>query len=75
MLPLFIDLYCERTGPGFWGEPVNALSNLTFAAAALIAARSLSRRGGADRGEVVLVVLAGVIGSMPPGRSVKAAPS
>ena len=29
-----IDLYCERTGPGLWAEPVNALTNLAFFAAA-----------------------------------------
>ncbi len=30
-----IDLYCERTGPEFWSEPVNALTNLAFVAAGL----------------------------------------
>jgi len=25
-----IDLYCERNGPEFWAEPVNAVSNLAF---------------------------------------------
>ena len=25
-----IDLYCERTGPELWSEPLNALSNLAF---------------------------------------------
>jgi hypothetical protein len=30
-----VDLYCERTGPGLWAEPVNAVSNLTFIAAGL----------------------------------------
>lgn len=25
-----IDAYCERLGPGFWGEPLNAISNLAF---------------------------------------------
>lgn len=25
-----IDAYCERTGPDYWSEPVNALSNLAF---------------------------------------------
>ena len=29
-----IDLYCERTGPGLWAEPVNALTNLAYIAAA-----------------------------------------
>ncbi len=27
-----LDLYCERMGPGFWAEPLNALSNLAFIA-------------------------------------------
>ena len=25
-----IDAYCERIGPGFWAEPVNAVTNLAF---------------------------------------------
>ncbi|GAA5166333.1 hypothetical protein [Viridibacterium curvum] len=29
-----IDNYCERTDPGLWAEPVNALSNLCFLIAA-----------------------------------------
>jgi len=30
-----VDLYCERTGPEYWAEPFNALSNLAFIAAGL----------------------------------------
>jgi len=30
-----VDLYCERTGPEFWSEPANALTNLAFIAAGL----------------------------------------
>jgi hypothetical protein len=26
----YIDLYCERLIPGFWAEPLNALSNAAF---------------------------------------------
>tara|TARA_Y100001970_G_scaffold279469_1_gene386882 strand:- start:23 stop:673 length:651 start_codon:yes stop_codon:yes gene_type:complete len=26
----YIDIYCERTGPEFWSEPVNALTNIAF---------------------------------------------
>lgn len=33
-----IDGYCERLGPGFWAEPVNALSNAGFVLAALVMA-------------------------------------
>ncbi|HDP94381.1 MAG TPA: hypothetical protein ENN40_03365 [Candidatus Aminicenantes bacterium] len=32
-----IDLYCERLGPGFWAEPVNALTNVFFLLAAWLA--------------------------------------
>jgi hypothetical protein len=30
-----VDLYCERTGPELWSEPVNALTNLVIVAAGL----------------------------------------
>jgi hypothetical protein len=30
-----IDAYCERMGPGFWAEPVNALTNIAFLIAAI----------------------------------------
>ncbi len=30
-----VDAYCERLGPGFWAEPVNALTNAAFLIAAL----------------------------------------
>jgi hypothetical protein len=36
-----IDIYCERTDPGFWSEPANALTNLAF----LVAAVLVWRRG------------------------------
>jgi hypothetical protein len=29
-----IDLYCERIGPEFWAEPINALTNASFVIAA-----------------------------------------
>lgn len=31
-----VDGYCERLGPAFWAEPVNAVTNLAFLAAALL---------------------------------------
>jgi len=40
----FIDLYCERTAPRSWNEPVNALSNAAFLLAALLASLRLQRR-------------------------------
>lgn len=31
-----VDAYCERTGPDYWSEPVNAVTNLAFLIAALV---------------------------------------
>ena len=60
-----IDLYCERTGPGLWDEPVNFLSNGAFLLAAWIAwwqSLSLSRE---QRGPVIL--LCGLLGAIGIG--------
>ena len=56
-----LDLYCERTSPGLWAEPLNALSNLAFFAAAWAAWRSA--RGAADPGARLLVDLLVAIGT------------
>lgn len=45
-----VDLYCERAGPEFWAEPVNALTNLAFIAAGLWGVREARRR---DAGRTV----------------------
>jgi hypothetical protein len=37
----YVDAYCERTAPGFWAEPVNALTNVAFLLAAALLAREL----------------------------------
>ena len=39
-----IDLYCERLGPEFWAEPINALTNLSFIIAALVLGYQAWRR-------------------------------
>lgn len=39
--PALLSQYCERTDPGFWAEPANALTNAAFLVAALLAARRL----------------------------------
>ncbi len=57
-----VDIYCERVGPGFWAEPVNAATNLAFLAAAWWGWR-LARRRGEARADVALVAaLAAVVG-------------
>lgn len=42
-----VDAYCERIGPQYWAEPVNALTNLAFVlAAAVVWPRVRGRRTG-----------------------------
>jgi hypothetical protein len=48
-----VDLYCERTGPEMWSEPVNALTNLAFIAAGLWGVREVRRRGTGTFAEVL----------------------
>lgn len=57
-----VDIYCERLGPGFWAEPVNAVTNLAFLVAAVVAWREASRRQRLDPGNVLLIALVGAIG-------------
>ena len=57
-----IDLYCERTGPAFWAEPVNALTNIAFLIAAYAAWRLWRRAGTDDPFVPALIVLAAVVG-------------
>jgi len=59
-----IDLYCERTSPALWAEPVNALSNLAFVAAGLWGVREVRRCGaGTFAGVLAWWVVAIGIGS------------
>lgn len=53
-----VDAYCERTGPDYWSEPVNALTNLAFVAAAVLV---WPRVRAYPTGRVLAVML-GVIG-------------
>lgn len=58
----FIDIYCERLGPGFWAEPLNALTNISFFIAALFAMRLARKEGMLHRGTVILIGLLLCIG-------------
>ncbi|GAA2984534.1 hypothetical protein [Actinokineospora diospyrosa] len=40
-----VDGYCERTGPEFWSEPVNAWTNVAFLIAAFFAYRHIRGKG------------------------------
>jgi hypothetical protein len=60
---LYIDSYCERTAPGLWNEPANAVSNVAFLIAAAVLIRLLA--AGPRRAPVsvwLLPVLLGVVG-------------
>ncbi|SOC10766.1 ceramidase [Rhodobacter sp. JA431] len=56
-----VDIYCERLGPGFWAEPLNAISNLSFPLFAALAALT-ARTRGTDLMGWVLIVMAALIG-------------
>jgi hypothetical protein len=57
-----IDLYCERTGPSFWAEPANAISNVAFLIAALVAFLQWRRASSRDWPPAVLIALTAAIG-------------
>lgn len=60
-----LDVYCERTDAGLWAEPVNALTNLAFIAAAAWLLRRMDHRTPAD-----LRALAWLIGLVGAGSGV-----
>jgi hypothetical protein len=58
-----VDLYCERTDPGFWSEPLNAASNAAFlVAAALILRHARAPDGGTPFDAWLLAALAALVG-------------
>ena len=57
-----IDVYCERTGPGLFAEPVNALTNFSFIIAAWAIWVLASRVGRPSTGVQVLVLLSVLVG-------------
>ncbi|HSD55086.1 MAG TPA: alkaline phytoceramidase [Burkholderiales bacterium] len=57
-----VDLYCERTDPGYWSEPVNALSNVAFLVAAALIVRHCRVRGPVPSDAVLLAALVALVG-------------
>jgi hypothetical protein len=58
-----IDIYCERLGPEFWAEPLNALSNGAFIVAAWLAwSLARQRATGVSLQSGVLIALVATIG-------------
>ena len=58
-----IDLYCERTDPGLFAEPLNALTNLFFLLAAWQCARLALQKGKHDALLLAVILFAIGIGS------------
>ena len=56
------DLYCERLGPEFWAEPMNAFSNIVFILASLWGWYSATKRGKLDSVIIILCLLSASIG-------------
>lgn len=59
----YIDIYCERLGPGLWAEPVNALTNAAFFVAAFFVWRLARNVGAEDRKAEILAFLLLLIGT------------
>ena len=53
----YIDIYCERVGPEFWSEPVNAGTNIAFIVAAFCLVRMILRADRPIRRDLVVWVL------------------
>lgn len=59
-----IDIYCERTAPGLWGEPWNALSNVGFLIAGFVGLKAWKKGGGKWLCLASLFVLLTFVGSV-----------
>lgn len=57
-----IGYYCGRFSPGFWGEPLNSLSNLSFVFGAVVAFRFWRSSPNRDPWQLPLFALAASIG-------------
>ncbi|HEY8383660.1 MAG TPA: ceramidase domain-containing protein [Microvirga sp.] len=57
-----LDHYCERLDPGFWAEPLNAVTNAAFLIAALMAYRLWRRAGGQDGPSLWLILVTASVG-------------
>jgi len=57
-----VDLYCERTDPSFWAEPINAFTNGAFLIAAALAFALWQRRGDRDPAMLGLIMVTALIG-------------
>lgn len=59
-----LDVYCERTDPSLWSEPLNAATNLAFLVAAALLWRQAGRGAGRDMQVLTLLIAAVGLGSI-----------
>ncbi|HRQ61222.1 MAG TPA: hypothetical protein PLO23_06910 [Alphaproteobacteria bacterium] len=59
----FIDIYCERTGPGLLAEPLNAFTNLSFFIAAFFAFALARKENALDWRSSLLIGLTAAMGA------------
>jgi hypothetical protein len=57
----YISIYCERTGPEFWSEPLNAVTNLAFIIAAFFLVWLILDAGSAIRRDAGIWLLTGLV--------------
>ena len=57
----YIDIYCERTGPELWSEPLNVVTNFAFIIAALLLVRVILRTDAIARRDLPTWVLTGLV--------------
>ena len=62
-LNAYIDLYCERTQPGLWAEPLNAFTNISFFIAAFFVFRLARDKKSLDVRAFALIALLLVVGA------------
>jgi hypothetical protein len=58
-----VDSYCERLGPGFWAEPLNAVTNAAFLVAALYVLVLWRRAGARDWPALWLIAVTFIVGA------------
>ena len=59
----YVDLYCERTGPGFWNEPLNATTNVVFFFVAWLSWRRAREAGNVSSSIQIPILLTVAIGA------------
>jgi len=57
-----VDAYCERIGPEFWSEPLNAVTNAAFLIASLAAFLIWRKKTPGDPAPLSLIVILAAIG-------------